>query len=111
MNIKYTGNFGRKNGDFLCDRTTMWGNPFRIGIFTRDECINLYEDYFVKKLKSKICVLATANRLGCHCSPQRCHCEIIKKYLIEYLDSVDKQLTLDMKPAWYYRKADKKAWE
>jgi hypothetical protein len=105
VNMRHAKDFGSKRGDFKIDRTTMWGNPFHLGEFTRAESIACYEDYFKKNLLSKISILATANRLGCHCkqpgSNVACHGDVIRKYLIKYLDSLERQETLDGKTAFY----------
>lgn len=93
--------FGKRSGDFRIDRKTQWGNPFTLDKYSRDESIRLYEDYFKKDLIGKISQLATANRLGCWCAPKRCHGEIIRKYLIEYLEGLEKQMTLDGKVLYY----------
>ena len=106
VNLRNTPDFGHKHGDFLIDRTTLWGNPFHIGVFTREESIRCYEDYFVEKLKSKLSILATSNRLGCWCKPLPCHGDVIRKYLIEYLDTVPRQQTIEGKIAWYEYRRD-----
>jgi len=104
VNIRNTPDFGKRIGDFLIDRRTQWGNPFHLGTFTREESIRCYEDYFVKNLKPKIHLLASANRLGCWCKPLACHGDVIRKYIIEYLDKIDKQQTIDGNVAWYEHK-------
>ena len=105
VNLRYVKDFGSLPGDFRIDRATQWGNPFKLDVYTREESIRCYEDYFVKKLKQNISVLATANRLGCWCKrPDRdvaCHGDVIRKYLIEYLDHLERQETLDGKVAFY----------
>ena len=101
VNLRYCKDFGKRPGDFLIDRRTQWGNPFHLGTFTREESIRCYEEYFVAKLKPKISRLATANRLGCWCKPLACHGDVIRNYLIEYLDGLERQQTLDGKTAFY----------
>jgi hypothetical protein len=63
--------------DVLVDRTTKWGNPFRVGIHgTREECIAKHEAWLpiqphliaaLHELRGK--------RLGCHCHPKPCHAD------------------------------------
>lgn len=75
----------RESYDVLIDRTTKWGNPFKIGIDgTREECIAKYEKWLLKhpklvrqlpELKGKV--------LGCWCKPEACHGDILLKYLNE----------------------------
>ena len=105
VNMRYVKDFGSKPGDFRIDRGSMWGNPFLLSDHSRAESITLYEEYFVKKLLSKISILATANRLGCWCkepgSDVACHGDVIRKYLIKYLDSLERQQTLDGKTAFF----------
>lgn len=84
--------------DVLCDRTTIFGNPFshdKLGI-TRDECCEKFEAHFYKKLRdpefhAKVLALK-GRKLGCWCKCQphcgnskckslRCHVETIVEYL------------------------------
>lgn len=74
-------------------RPSIFGNPFEIGRDgTRTQVIQKYEDYFVRRLELDILFhrefmkLVDAARegditLACWCCPQRCHAEIIKKYI------------------------------
>lgn len=73
--------------DVYIGRPSIFGNPYAIGKDgTRDEVIEKYFHYFnnriindpifleeVLKLKDKI--------LGCFCSPQKCHGDIIVNFL------------------------------
>jgi len=61
--------------DVLIDRTTKWGNPFRIGPDgDRDEVCNKYEKWLPTQpdLMAAICELR-GKTLGCWCKPERCH--------------------------------------
>lgn len=64
-----------------CDRFSEWGNPFVMGADgDRDTvCQNYEEQYlpFKPSLLSKIETLK-GKALGCHCFPERCHCETLK---------------------------------
>lgn len=71
--------------DQLVDRTTILGNPFRIGIDgTREECIAKYELYARERMKHDL-VFAQAiwkcrgKRIACWCSPLACHGEVIAR--------------------------------
>jgi len=101
VNLRNCPDFGKRPGDFRIDRTSRWGNPYELKNRTRDQCVDLYESYFCEKLLKDISQLATANRLGCWCAPARCHGDVIKKYLIKYLDGLERQMTLDGKVLYY----------
>jgi hypothetical protein len=75
-------------------RPSVFGNPFEIGRDgTRSEVIEKYEDYFVNKLGISSATFYPAFMqlveiarngdlmLACWCYPQRCHAEVIKKYI------------------------------
>jgi hypothetical protein len=82
--------------DFMCDRTSPLGNPFRINKdLNRDGVIEKYNEYFYTNLNPDIApvgfleclddILQAAKTrditLGCWCAPKRCHCEVIKDYI------------------------------
>ena len=64
-----------------CDRFSEWGNPFILGSDgDRDEVCDNYEKRYLPfkpSLLSKIETLR-GKALGCHCYPERCHCETLK---------------------------------
>jgi uncharacterized protein DUF4326 len=72
----------RESYDVLIDRTTLWGNPFRIGRDgNRDVVIAKYERY----LPARRDLLARLNELrgkvlGCWCKPEACHGDVLAKY-------------------------------
>ena len=64
----------------LCDRSTPYGNQFRIGALwrgkpmTRDDVCNRFEAEVLPHLD----VSALRGKdLLCHCAPKRCHCDSI----------------------------------
>lgn len=69
-----------------CDRFSDWGNPFVMGIDgDRDEVCNLFDENYLpfkRGLLAKIGDLK-GKALGCHCYPERCHCETLKAYANE----------------------------
>lgn len=68
--------------DARIDRTTKWGNPFRIGRDgTREEVIEMYEDYLFTQpaLLAELSSLR-GKRLGCWCAPEPCHGDVLAKY-------------------------------
>lgn len=66
-----------------CDRFSDWGNPFIMGVDgDRDEVCNLFDENYLpfkRGLLAKIGDLK-GKALGCHCYPERCHCETLKAY-------------------------------
>lgn len=59
----------------LIDRTTIWGNPFHIGVDgDRDEVCDKHAAWIVKQpaLMARIGDLRGRN-LMCWCAPKRCH--------------------------------------
>ena len=82
--------------DFMCDRTSPLGNPFKMrNLCDRERVISLFHKYFYANLnpdRSTIGFLeyldeilqAAKTRditLGCWCAPEPCHCDVIKEYL------------------------------
>lgn len=81
-------------------RPTPLGNPFVMETEEdRDRVCDLYVHWFNEKISSgdlevkkqidAIVRYGNANgvvRLGCYCSPKRCHAETIAKYLRTYTD-------------------------
>lgn len=77
--------FRKEPFDVYCGRGGDWGNPFVIGPDgDRAAVIEKYENWIrmrpdliarLPELKNKV--------LACWCSPQRCHCEILLKLLVE----------------------------
>jgi hypothetical protein len=92
--------------DYICDRTTPVGNPYIISKYlvqvteektNYDIACEKYEEWFANKLLDtseeskdfKLYLEAIKNTLKkygrvnlfCWCTPKRCHCETIKKWL------------------------------
>jgi hypothetical protein len=74
-----------KNYDVYIGRGSPWGNPFKIGIYTREEVISKYKEYFYEKIKDlnfrKSVLYLKGKVLGCYCHPLPCHGDIIANYL------------------------------
>ena len=79
-----------------CGRGTPVGNPFPITPTNdRDTVCDLYAEWFkenvntpsvqafLKPIEESISKGKDVN-LGCFCSPQRCHCDTIKEYLVTH---------------------------
>ncbi len=73
----------RDSYDVYIGRGSKWGNPFKIGIDgTREDVIEQYRDWIqtqphllnsLEELRGKT--------LGCFCSPQACHGDILVELL------------------------------
>jgi predicted transcriptional regulator len=87
-----------KRRGILIDRSTILGNPFIIGKDgTREEVIEKYEKYALKRIKSRDFFYDELKKilrqhkkgvnviLKCHCKPKPCHGDIIKK-LVHKID-------------------------
>jgi hypothetical protein len=80
VNLKY-------NRDCIkIDRSTIFGNPFRIGIDgDREEVIKKYEEWIMKDkqeiLRNKMKKELKGKTLGCWCKPLSCHGDIIIKII------------------------------
>ena len=78
--------WARKKGNTYIGRGTpelppsKWGNPYKVGIYTREEAISLYEDYLLANatLKSSLSELI-GEVLGCWCVPEPCHGEVLSR--------------------------------
>lgn len=69
--------------DVYIGRPGKWGNPFKItATRDRDEVIRLFEVYLNSHptLKKDLEELR-GQRLGCWCSPEACHGDVLVKYL------------------------------
>lgn len=66
--------------DVRIDRKSIWGNPYTVELFGRQECIRKYKEWFVKQpnLVRQLPSL-TGKRLGCHCAPESCHGEFLSE--------------------------------
>ena len=85
--------------DIKVDRSTVYGNPYKISkTMTRENACNLF-DYFMPDLVAPsqlqklvdIYIKYGKIRLFCWCVPERCHGETYKKYIMEHVN--DKKTT------------------
>ena len=63
-----------------------FGNPYPVGTYGREKCLELYRDYFYKRIEEdtafREAVLSLKGKtLGCFCKPLECHGDIIKEWL------------------------------
>lgn len=86
---------GRIGGTYMPDppHRGCFGNPYRIGEYSRTECIRLFKEYFLKRIEKdevfRTAVLALqGKRLGCFCKPRACHGDVIKEWLDAHGDDL-----------------------
>ena len=76
------------------EKDSLFQNPFKVGKDgTLDEVLEKYESYLKVKLEDEEFREELLNlkgkRLGCWCKPDRCHGDILLKYLNEELNKDD----------------------
>lgn len=69
-------------------KSGCFGNPFPVGTHGREECLRLFEEYFLDRLETdtafaEAVLSLQGKRLGCVCKPKACHGDIIKRWLDE----------------------------
>jgi len=62
------------------------GNPFFVGKYGREGCIEKFREYFYNRIKTdpefkKAVDDLKGKTLGCFCKPLACHGDVIKEYL------------------------------
>lgn len=74
-------NIRRERCDVRIDRTTKWGNPFRIGPDgDRDEVCDKHSEWIMTQPHLLAALHELKNRsLGCWCKPLRCHGDTLAK--------------------------------
>lgn len=73
-------------GAALVDRTTVYGNPFVVGVnaIDRNEAVLFYKYWILsnnpvaKKLRRRMRNELRGKNLICHCAPELCHAETIR---------------------------------
>ena len=72
----------KESYDVYIGRPSKWGNPFIIGKDgTREEVIEKYEDWLLRQPALIIELYELKGKtLGCFCSPNKCHGDILIKY-------------------------------
>lgn len=76
------------------EKDSLFQNPFKVGKDgTLDEVLEKYESYLKVKLEDEEfreqLLKLKGKRLGCWCKPERCHGDILLKYLNEELNKDD----------------------
>ena len=73
--------------DVKIDRTTKWGNPFKITKkMSREDSIIQYENWILKQ-HSLLLQLPSlkGKRLGCWCRPDACHGDVLVKLADKFI--------------------------
>lgn len=75
------------------EKDSLFQNPFKVGKDgTLDEVLEKYESYLKVKLEDEEfreeLLKLKGKRLGCWCKPDRCHGDILLKYLNEELNKL-----------------------
>lgn len=91
--------------DVRVDRKSVLGNPFYMKDESkRDEVCDKYKKYFDKNVVIndnfrkevnrlvKIYMMHGKLRLFCWCYPKRCHSEIIKDFIIDFVDNMSNKI-------------------
>lgn len=71
-------NLQKEDYDILIDRTTKWGNKFKIKEHGRQKAIALYRNWILDNRDLLNCLPELkGKRLGCHCKPDLCHGDVL----------------------------------
>ena len=89
--------------DVYCGRGSVLGNPYshkegtkaKFIVESRDEAVDAYRKYFGKQMVSndafvkemrRIYKLAMYNEVNliCYCAPLRCHCSVIRAFILSF---------------------------
>lgn len=73
----------KESYDVYIGRPSKWGNPFSIGKDgSREDVIKKYEEYLLGRLDlMKALPELKGKVLGCWCTPQACHGDVLVKYV------------------------------
>jgi hypothetical protein len=78
-------NIQNEDYDVLIDRTTKWGNKFKVKEHGRKKSISLYKNWILNNKKLMNCLPELkGKRLGCHCKPDICHGDVLVELVKEY---------------------------
>ena len=81
------GNLKREKYGVICDRRSMFGNPYPITPYrSRDAAISEFREYFLHRVENdrvfREAVLALRGQhLLCWCHPKPCHLSVIVEWL------------------------------
>jgi len=85
-NNEYIGRSGIVfiNGERYPKKNSKWANPFTIKQYgSREIVLQLYKEYIINKIENKQLDLSELKGkiLGCWCSPEKCHGDILLELL------------------------------
>ncbi len=89
MNHPLVRNVRRDEYDVYCGRGTPYGNPWHIGVLDREEVIQKFREWLADQPELVLQVKRElrGKRLGCHCHPLACHCDILARIANEEEDA------------------------
>lgn len=72
----------KESYDVYIGRGSIWGNPYTVEQYGRDECIEMYRKYISKRLLNEPNLSVElrkliGKRLGCFCKPKPCHGDVL----------------------------------
>lgn len=80
-----TVNINREKADHYCGRPSVYSNPYHIGPDgDRTTVLRLYYIHLVDNpeiVKIAYDTFRDGDRLGCYCAPDRCHVDILRKFV------------------------------
>jgi len=77
------------DNDVYIGRGSKWGNPFKIGAWSREEVIEKYNiaiQHGSKRHLRKDLHELQGRNLVCYCSPSPCHGDVLKALVEEYYE-------------------------
>jgi len=80
----FTLYIGRQYAEFPASK---WGNPFRVDLYGREKCLEMYEVYAREQLWDDLHELDDQT-LGCWCHPKACHGDVLKRLRQEQIDAL-----------------------
>lgn len=89
-NNVYIGRSGRVNvdGSMFGFKQSIWNNPYSISEYGRKKCLKMYKQYIIQKIVDEKLydelLELDGKMLGCWCSPEKCHGDILIKILRRY---------------------------
>ena len=58
-------------------RPSRYGNPYKVGCYTREEAVSLYKSHKLQTLSVDDLNFLRNKQLGCFCHPKLCHADIL----------------------------------
>ena len=69
--------FVQKRMDYIGTFDSIWGNPFSVQQYGREECIKTYETYVrSNEFLMRVIPSLKGKTLGCWCKQQKCHGDV-----------------------------------